>query len=421
MNVLIVPCGTEIGMEISRSLKNVKNITLFGANSIADHSQYDFEHFISGVPFLGDPEFESAIKDIVQSHSIDFIIPAHDDATIAIKSIERELGCVVVAPNLETCQIARSKNRTYACLQGVVRTPKTYQFGEVSDFPVFIKPDVGQGSQGAYKINDNSELEFRYSEGMVICEYLPGAEYTVDCFTDGTGQLLSAQPRERKAVKNGIAVSTENVAKGLEKFKAFAEKINGALKLKGAWFFQVKEDIHGELCLLEIAVRIAGSMALNRVRGINYAELSLYLFNGYSVSVLEQDINVSMHRCLANRYTLSISFNKLYCDFDDCLYINENKINLQLVALIYKAHNDGKLVSLITRHKGDLNRKLRELRISDLFSEIIHITDASPKSNYIIEKDAIFIDDSFAERLDVSANCGIPVFSVDAVESLLTL
>ena len=48
----------------------------------------------------------------------------------------------------------------------------------------------------------------------------------------------------------------------------------------------------------------------------------------------------------------------------------------------------------------------------------IRLKDGEEKTDHI-EGDAIFIDDSFAERRRVKEACGIPVFDVDMVESLL--
>ena len=55
----------------------------------------------------------------------------------------------------------------------------------------------------------------------------------------------------------------------------------------------------------------------------------------------------------------------------------------------------------------------------DLFEEIRVIDVLEEKSDYIKEKKAIFIDDSFAERKRIKDRCGIPVFDVDMIESLI--
>ena len=100
----------------------------------------------------------------------------------------------------------------------------------------------------------------------VISEFLPGEEYTVDCVSNGDGALLHAAPRRRMRVKGGISVRTEPACAdpGL---REMAAAIAGELRLRGAWFFQARRDREGVPKLLEVAPRIAGSMALSRVRG----------------------------------------------------------------------------------------------------------------------------------------------------------
>jgi len=47
----------------------------------------------------------------------------------------------------KTCEITRSKSETYRMLEGVIAVPRLYaSLAEVDVFPVFVKPDRGQGS-----------------------------------------------------------------------------------------------------------------------------------------------------------------------------------------------------------------------------------------------------------------------------------
>jgi hypothetical protein len=45
MNVLVVPCVTELVLEVQRSLKGVNNVKLFGLASINDYSSTVFDNF----------------------------------------------------------------------------------------------------------------------------------------------------------------------------------------------------------------------------------------------------------------------------------------------------------------------------------------------------------------------------------------
>ena len=87
---------------------------------------------------------------------------------------------------------------------------------------------------------------------------------------------------------------------------------------------------------------------------------------------------------------------------------------------IYQSVNKGKKIHLLSRHAGDLVNDLEKLHIDKgLFAEITVLSGEDEKWNYIHEKNAVFIDDSFAERKKVKEKTGIPVFDVDMIECLI--
>jgi hypothetical protein len=106
-------------------------------------------------------------------------------------------------------------------------------------------------------------------------------------------------------------------------------------------------------------------------------------------------------------------------DLDDTLIVRE-RVNLCLIRFLYQAVNAGKRIHLLTRHEGDVSLVLREHKIAaELFDSVMQLMAGEPKSGYIVANDAVFIDDSFAERREVAHKLGIPVFDTDMVESLL--
>lgn len=416
MRVLVVPCGSEIGLEIYRSLADSKNIKLFGANSLKDYSYHLYKNNFHLVPLISDEDFIYEVSQLVQLLGITHIIPGHDDAALKLKKAEEILNSIVVTSSYETNYICRSKSRTYKALESVIPTPKLFDVNEVDNsyLPLFVKPDIGQGSNGAFRLDKISKLD-NVDEGSILLEYLPGKEYTVDCLSNSSGSLLYASGRERIAIKSGIAIKTKTSSEDF--FVELAEKISSCLELKGAWFFQIKESKNGDYTLLEVGTRIAGSMATNRAKGVNFAELSLYISSGLDVEILVNDYCVELDRALANKYSISLQYEEVFVDFDDCIFINE-KVNYSLLAFLFKARDESKRVVLISRHKGNLKRKLDQLRISQVFDEIIHITDGTPKSSFIKNNQSIFIDDSFSERYDVKRKLGIHCFSIDMIEML---
>ena len=422
-NILVFPCGSEIALDIQSSVRYSTFFNLIGANSIDDHGKFVYEDYIGNIPFVDNPMFIPTLKKIVMERKIDAIYPAMDTVITICKLHEKELGCKVIASPAKTTEICQSKKLTYEFLQGVVNIPKVYSAHhiETSEFPVFAKPIVGYSARGTKKLNSQEEVDnyLKGKDNLLVVEYLPGEEYTVDCFTDRKGNLLFCSARKRNRISNGISVNTYFVEKQ-EKFKEIAHKINSKIKFRGAWFYQVKRNKEGKLVLLEIASRLGGSSLLSRAIGVNLALLSLFDAFDYDVSVFKNDYHVVLDRALASKYKIDLDFDTVYCDYDDCLILDETKVNTELVAFLYKCVNEKKSVFLLTKHENtNLIQELKKFRLYQLFDKIIHIAPIADKADYITSSKSIFIDDSNAERLNIKNKLDIPVFSPDMIDVLI--
>ena len=213
----------------------------------------------------------------------------------------------------------------------------------------------------------------------------------------------------------GLSILTETVDDDGE-FSKFASAINGCLPMMGAWFFQVKRAKSGELCLMEVAPRVPGAMALHRELGVNFALLSVYVHLGRNIciqSMRDRFVKVSCCKIYANHFRVSLQddVKALYVDLDDTLLYpvtpslsERTTANPQVMSLLYEALAANIRVYLVTRHKGDVLATLKSARISGaIFQEIHHITDPRVnKLEVITDKPAIFLDDSFQERTKVS-------------------
>lgn len=417
-NVLVFPAGTEIGLEIHAALRDCKDIQLFGAGqNVSNHAPFVYSEY-HHLPSIHEDGWLAALTELCKTLSIDYIFPAYDDVIVALSQHRQEIPACIIAPSVEACEITRSKALTYQKLAPFLRVPHTYDdISQVQKYPVFVKPNRGQGSFGIHKVNTQEELRQACAAlpDPIISEYLPGEEYTVDCFSDRQRGVLFSHARSRQRVRNGISVHSVSVA--LDEAWALAEKIHAALQLHGAWFFQLKRAANSELALLEVAPRIAGAMATHRVTGVNFPLLSIYEAERLPLSIFTNPHPIELDRALCNRYKHTIRFSTLYVDLDDTLILN-GQVNTRIISLIFQCQNQGKKVKLITRHSQDLSATLRQYRLEGLFDAVIHLTNKEPKSSHIHEKDAIFIDDSFAERREVFLACGIPTFDCSMVELL---
>ena len=419
-NILVFPAGTEIAFEIHDALCRSKFVKLFGATSVPCHAEFVFENCAEDVPFPDQPGFLEAMNRVVDEFQIDYIYPAHDSALLALTRLQDRLHAQVVTSPLETVEICRDKNRTYAFLAGADYLPAFYADADaVPAYPVFIKPAVGQGAQGARRIDSRAQLEEALADGTdyAICEYLPGEEYTVDCFTDRHGKLRLVSPRSRERIRAGIAVRARNLPED-PAITAIGEDLNRRLRFRGAWFFQVKRNAAGACRLMEAAPRVAGTMGLTRNRGANLPLLTLFDRWGYEVDLLLNEQERMLDRAFITRYRNDLQYQKVYVDFDDTLIL-DGKVNGELMMFLYQARDAGKELILLSRHSRELREDLKRFAISeDLFTRVIRLKEGEEKPDYV-EPDSIFIDDSFAERRRVKEACGIPVFDVDMVESLL--
>ena len=418
--VLVFPCGSEIGLELHRALSWSTHIEVVGGSSVSsNHGKFVYREYVEDIPYVNDSHFIVKINEVVGANRIDYIYPAHDSVVLKLAEHSKRLQCEVIGSPLETCRICRSKRLTYEILSKDIRVPKIYHpTDEKLDYPIFLKPDVGQGSRGTHIVGSVKETSFYTSEqpGLLMLEYLPGHEYTVECFTDRKRNLLFAGARERMRITNGIVMDTRSSSDS--RFDKMAEIINKKLEFRGAWFFQVKMDSEGEPALLEIAPRTAGGMGLYRNLGVNLALLSVYDRMNLDVDILLNANNLEMDRALISRFHSDISYDHVYLDLDDTLLFR-GRVNPWLAVFLYQCFDAGKKVHLLTSHIGDPTPLLRKHRLESLFDSIIHIGKSAKKADCISEHRAIFIDDSFAERMRVHKKLGIPVFAVDAVESLL--
>ena len=418
-NVLVFPGGSEIGLEIYKSLISCKEVTLFSASSdVQNHASFVYrKHFI--IPSVTESNWIEELNKVIQENGVDYIYPAYDDVIMALAENIDKIQTRLVIPPPGTCEITRSKSKTYQYFKDILPVPIIYH-EPVSEvvFPLFVKPDRGQGSERTSLILNRQELEVTLNrdKSLLLMEYLPGEEVTIDCFSDREKGVLFCGGRLRIRTKAGISMASKPVDDPL--FMKYALAIYEHLNIHGAWFFQLKKDRAGIFKLLEIGPRIAGTMALHRVQGINFPLLSIYEQERIPVLIMTNPGHVEIERSLVNRFKHNYSYSVVYIDLDDTLIVRD-AVNIKIIRLIYQCINNGIPIKLITKHDGDVMMLLKRFRLIELFDAIIHLDKNDDKSNYIPESEAILIDDSFSERCNVNHNRGLRTFDSSMIDVLI--
>jgi hypothetical protein len=420
-NVLVYPCGAESAMEIHLGLKDVMNIRVVGASKREDHGRMVYENYYGDFPSITDENFIEELNKLIEKESIDLILPTHDTVLVHMARNQDKINTKVAVPGVWQAEVCRSKKKIYHLFKDFEFNPTVFEgIEDIKEYPIYAKLDEGQGSKGAFVVKDRKQLEVIPDiENYVLMELLPGEELTIDCFTDRHGKLQFVGPRNRKRVFDGVSVNSASVPLTDEIFN-IGKIVSDTLKIRGAWYFQLKRDQQGHFKLLEASVKVAGNMNVFRGIGVNFPLLMVYDYLDYDVQAIPNNYSIEVDRALFSRYKVNLGYNTIYIDFDDTITKN-GKVNQHVMAFIYHQINKGRTLKLITKHQGNLDDSLEALAIhKGLFDEIIHIPMDDEKYKYITEKeDVIFVDNAYGERFKVRQELNIPVFDVDALCTLI--
>lgn len=399
--ILVYPITTEIGVEIYYSLKSEKNVEVFGLTSDPTKAKF------LGIPdanvliqtWTQTPDFLQ-LNRMLNEFRITHIILAHDQIIYDFRVYQPPQGTKLVYHARQSVEVCSFKHLTYRHLSDYIETPKTIFPNALGGLPGFLKPSRGEGSRGARKIHSlgdlgKSDLDKIESEELLLLEYLPGEEITVDCFTNSERKLVFVAGRIRKTIQNGISTLSENIMDS--EIGVIANKINAHLELNGPWFFQLKRRAEGTMVLMEIGLRIAGSSGIRRLEGINLTLASIYNLEFPIVRIGPRTISKKYMRLSYSAVDFGVSFESVFVDYDDTVIVN-GKINVSVITFLLHARNDGKEIILLTRHKGDLQASLVTFRLENFFNKIIRVDPMLEKSVYLPKSGLhLLIDDSYSE------------------------
>lgn len=404
MRIIVVPGTSEAGLEVRASLRFTRGAILISGSTDPEYAReigYGTSVFL---PSAYSSEFKDALQSACFEHDVDAVIPGHDHVAYVLRGCRTIGPARIVSHSEDFLETVRSKRRTYDRLKDVTETPEVFSFSGLDrhDFPIFAKPDQGQGSRDAVLVQSHAQL--RALQGrtslhptsepdFLLCEYIDGPEISVDCFSDLSGNLLFAGARERGVIRAGISVHTwPTLQPGVQER---VKRISDALRPNGAWFvqFKLRDDVP---VLLEVGPRIAGSSGMWRLNGVNLAEMALHQALGRQVVAPTVNSMVGSVRQLGIAPAGLQVPPEICFDFDDVIAVPAG-INGYALALAAAARSCGIRTIVVSRHAGNLLNRLKDAHASDLFDGITHIRDGSAKSAYI-SPGAWYFDDSFAER-----------------------
>jgi carbamoyl-phosphate synthase large subunit len=152
---------------------------------------------------------------------------------------------------------------------------------------IVVKPPDSNGMRGVRVIDERINLKKQFFEekptsfyitlddlfrnignefpDLIISEYLPGDEYSVDVLR--TRSNLTVIPRKRSMIRSGITFNGK-IEKN-EKIISISEKLAEILGLSFCFGFQFKSDENNHPQILECNPRVQGTMVMSTICGAN--------------------------------------------------------------------------------------------------------------------------------------------------------
>jgi len=276
-----------------------------------------------------------AIREIGRKESVDIILP---QTTREIEVLSRHKDYLsqemrVMVSSAAAIQIANNKWRLLEAFKFLklphpshIMTSTENEFltaAEVlgyPDRPVVLKPPISNGMRGFRVLKENAwnlkrflsekpngeevslnELLSILRRGdtwpeLLLTEYLPGPEYSVDAFIGSHTSI--AVPRLRTVIRSGI--SFENVIEFRDDMIDITLRAGKYIGLEYAFGFQYKLDAEGTPKVLESNPRVQGTMVASLFCGVNVIWLAV------------REIMGDPCRLIAPHRTQAVSFKRFW-------------------------------------------------------------------------------------------------------------
>ena len=312
MNILMTGAGAPGGAGIIRSLTMDPNVLLHVADANPAASGQHLCANFHLIPAADNPEFIPVLLELCVARKIDLILPLVTRELLPLATHAAKLrkhGTFVLVSAAGALEIANDKGSLYTHLAmhgitvpvfKIVDTADdleaaAYELG-YPDVPVVIKPRQSNGSRGVRILDPRKDrlsilfdekpsalfstleeilsiVSARTMPPLVVSEYLPGNELTIDTLAD-KGEVIVILVRTRDLINGGISTSGRfirdcNVERYIREITATLPELYGPIG------FQLKRAVDGSFKLLESNPRLQGTSVAGLGCGVNLALLAV--------------------------------------------------------------------------------------------------------------------------------------------------
>ncbi|MCL1920425.1 MAG: ATP-grasp domain-containing protein [Kiritimatiellaeota bacterium] len=273
----LAPCGGKV----------------IAANATRDATGMLLADVAEVVPSAKEPGYVDAMLEICGRHEVRLLFSLHDwEAPYIARARERFLavGTTPVMPSPEVMGICLDKFKTFEQMTKLgIPTPRTYLDRATAErelvFPMIVKPRLGQGSLGLFKVNTPDELTWAYQLSLsaaqtfsvddavadcetplvLVQECINGDEYGCDIVNDLQGNFVTAFVKRKLGMRAGetdVAVTVE-----APRIVECAKKISAWSRHPGIMDTDFFIDRTGNAWLLEMNPRFGGGYPFSHAAG----------------------------------------------------------------------------------------------------------------------------------------------------------
>ncbi len=292
------------------------------------------------VPAVADNNYINFILDICKKEKVDIYFPnisLEVSKVIKMKSEFDKLGIKIAISNLHSIEIANNKLSTYKFLkEHNIEVPNFYSVKSLEDFitgckimgypnkALCLKIVDGSGSRGVriidskksrYDIFVNEKPNTFYTSyddmvsvlkeakdfhEMMLVEYMPGPEYTIDILAEN-GKALYIVGRENTV--SLMSIAQESVLKYDADAYEICKNIVKLLNMDGNIGFDFMRDREGKAQLMDINPRITATVSVIAAGGVNLPYLRVKQLLGEKLPKLDPKYGTFLKRRYGEIYT----------------------------------------------------------------------------------------------------------------------
>lgn len=343
ITILTSGCNSMVGPGKMACYRNngERNIRIVGIDMLADPTIKLYIDAFYQVPVATDPNYCDIVLDICRKEKVDIYFPnisAEVSAIVARKKDFEDIGVLLSISNQNSVEIANNKLRTYELLKKAgIPVPMFYPVHSVKDFeegcsimgypdrPVCLKIVNGSGSRGVriidakrsrYQIFAHEKPNSFYTsyfemlsilkeaeelDEMMLVEFMPGNEFTVDLLADN-GKTLYIVGRENTV--SLMSIAQESILAYDENAYNVARDIIKLFKMDGNVGFDFMRDDSGYPVLMDINPRQTATLSICAVGGLNLPYLRIKQLLGEELPECKINYGVRLKRRYLESFVL---------------------------------------------------------------------------------------------------------------------